>query len=280
MWQLGALIEVHGCKPEQDLISTALFEVESITQNVPKQTYVPSILPPTSHSSSGKLFSSQYCSQTSGAHQNVSEKKHTSAHASVFIPFLSYFSWPAKDWVLIHHSHCHWETSSLFYLSFLEIFSFPDQFLASPKPRLCCFSVYCLCRNITDTLPIFTAPDSSPSSRDFYGKSPITPQSLFILLSLINALLKKCCYHFALHKYKINNKKAEYMIRGVTASRTENKKYSKQFLLYTSSQTNMVSVILFLLSPLTSPTPNFKENGWILLFKLEVFNTSFSGSLT
>lgn len=57
MWQLGALTEMHGCKLEQDLISTELFEVESITQNVPKQTYVPLILPPTSHSSSRKLSS-------------------------------------------------------------------------------------------------------------------------------------------------------------------------------------------------------------------------------
>lgn len=57
MWQLGALTEVHECELEQDLISTELFEVESIPQNVPKQTHVPSVLPPTSLSSNRKLSS-------------------------------------------------------------------------------------------------------------------------------------------------------------------------------------------------------------------------------
>lgn len=47
------------------------------------------------------------------------------------------------------------------------LFSFPDQFLTSPQPGLCFFSGYCLCSNITDTLLVFTAPVSSPSSMNF-----------------------------------------------------------------------------------------------------------------
>lgn len=98
------------------------------------------------------------------------QRKHTSTHASVFtlptIPVLLFLACKG----LSADTSLSLSLGNIFIIlsqSFLEIFSFSDQFLASLQPGLCCFPDYCLCSSVTDTSLIFTAPDSSPSSMDF-----------------------------------------------------------------------------------------------------------------
>lgn len=84
--QPGAPTAMRGCKVEQKCVSAGLCEVESVTQNVPKQNSVPSNPPPKSHFSSSKL--SECCSQSTDTyHWYLSEHCRDNVH--LFTPSLS-----------------------------------------------------------------------------------------------------------------------------------------------------------------------------------------------
>lgn len=101
-------------------------------------------------------------------------RKFQRKHASLPTPMSLYHSWPAlpglqrTDCWYTHYSHCHWESSSLFYLGvFWNSFPFLINSWHLPSQDYAFFSSYCSCSSITDTLLIFTASVSSPSSMNF-----------------------------------------------------------------------------------------------------------------